>query len=759
MSKPVEQPFAYDPASGKHPDWPTPEATKEPAQTAPEGPAAEAQAAPEAVQELAQTAPEAPAAEPAPKRWQKIVAWSIIAVAGLIALWMLWLSLSYLGVRIVADAEYGEGLPDAAIFAPRKGAEYRFVPDDIAEKGTHRLTVWANGGERIVWMRVMDTTAPQAEGVECTISSLVMLRPDDLIENLKDADLVKVSFLETPPFGTVGDHAVTILLEDVSGNQSSVESLLHIRVLARDIIELEAGEEAPTAADYLIDEYPDAAMTEVTEQMLHTPGTYDLTLTADTQVHTVTLHVVDTTKPIVKTEMQYLLPGTPIMPEQFLTEVIDETATTSAFLTAPDPDDHDFQQVTIRVTDAGGNYTDVSESLLLTHTKPVVMEARSTPVTAYELLPEGASEAENVRLAQTFAPNRIGRFAMTLVVDGEPEIALLEVVDTTPPAITAPDLSWYTNHPKTADELCTVLDVTETTVTTEAPIDWMQEGAQTVTLTATDSAGNTASATMTLTLVRDAEAPELYGVKDRNGYVGEPVAYLNEVFAVDTLDGENVSITVDTSAVDYNRAGTYPVTYTATDRDGNATSLSAKITFVNSTVTDEEVEALAKAVMAEITTPDMTRTEKLVAIYNYARNHVRYVGTSDKTDWRKEAKRGFETARGDCFTFYSVTRALLDQTDIDYMSVERKGGRTRHYWVIVNVGTGWYHYDPILAPNHKHRCFMWTNQQCKIKPYFWRYEESIYPEIATARFDADAVIAMEKAGTLVYHAETGGNPS
>ncbi|MBR3270708.1 MAG: transglutaminase domain-containing protein [Clostridia bacterium] len=757
MSKPVEQPYAYDPASGKHPDWPTPEATKEPTQTAPEGPAAEAQAAPETAKEPVQNAPEAPAAEPAPKRWQKIVAWSIIAVAGLIALGLLWLSLSYLGVRIVADAEYGEGLPDAAIFAPRKGAEYRFVPDDIAEKGTHRLTVWANGGERIVWMRVMDTTAPQAEGVERTISSLVTLRPDDLIENLKDADLVKVSFLETPPFGTVGDHAVTILLEDVSGNQSSVESLLHIRVTNEEGTTIEAGEPAPDGRAFLIDNYKIETMTPITDEMRHTPGAYALDITAGGGTYPSKLTVVDTVAPAGKTKMLVVPPGTAVDAADFLTEITDESAVTVTFVHAPDEASRAVQMVTIRLTDLGGNETELSEKLLFSHALPMTLEARQTPLTADECLPEG--EGEGASLEAPFTPDTIGTYAITLLVNGQPELELLEVVDTTPPVITAPDLSWYTNHPKTADELCTVLDVTETTVTTEAPIDWMQEGAQTVTLTATDSAGNTASATMTLTLVRDAEAPELYGVKDRNGYVGEPVAYLNEVFAVDTLDGEDVSITVDTSAVDYNRAGTYPVTYMATDRDGNATSLSAKITFVNSTVTDEEVEALAKAVMAEITTPDMTRTEKLVAIYNYVRNHVRYVGTSDKTDWRKEAKRGFETARGDCFTFYSVTRALLDQTDIDYMSVERKGGRTRHYWVIVNVGTGWYHYDPILAPNHKHRCFMWTNQQCKIKPYFWRYEESIYPEIATARFDADAVIAMEKAGTLVYHAETGGNPS
>ena len=82
------------------------------------------------------------------------------------------------------------------------------------------------------------------------------------------------------------------------------------------------------------------------------------------------------------------------------------------------------------------------------------------------------------------------------------------------------------------------------------------------------------------------------------------------------------------------------------------------------------------------------------------------------------------------------------------MSVERLGGATRHYWLLVNVGSGWYHFDACNAGQAKNRCFMWTNEQCKVKAYFWRFEESNYPEIATALFDRDAVVAMERAGTL-----------
>ena len=138
-------------------------------------------------------------------------------------------------------------------------------------------------------------------------------------------------------------------------------------------------------------------------------------------------------------------------------------------------------------------------------------------------------------------------------------------------------------------------------------------------------------------------------------------------------------------------------------------------------------------------------TQKLVAVYDYVYDHVRYTGYSNKNDWRKEAMRGFTKGTGDCFTFYATLRALLDEIEVPYMSVTRKGGYTRHFWVIVNVGTGWYHLDA----NHNHtahwRCFMWTNKQCSSPAGFWNYERSVFPDIATEPFDVNAVIAAEKA--------------
>jgi len=144
----------------------------------------------------------------------------------------------------------------------------------------------------------------------------------------------------------------------------------------------------------------------------------------------------------------------------------------------------------------------------------------------------------------------------------------------------------------------------------------------------------------------------------------------------------------------------------------------------------------------------MVTVEKLKAVFDYVRGRIHYTGVSNKTDWRREAIRGNEEGKGDCFTVYCLGRALLDELKIPYMSVTRKGGATHHYWLIVNIGTGWYHFDPLKTRVHNYSCFMWTTKQCLAKPYFWRFYEENYPPIATELFDYDAVVQLEREGKL-----------
>ena len=665
-------------------------------------------------------------------------------VALLMAAAFVLLCFAYTRVRPVVTIELGEGTPHAAAFSVNGAdAAYRTQPDALY-KTVGKVRLWMQTGALTVpvTLRVTDTIAPTAAGTETTISTKEAPTPDKLIRNLRDQSIVKVSFETAPKFGTVGDYDAVVLLEDASGNESRVPVTVHVRI-ASDALELEAGSPAPTAEDFLIDRYETVQMDPIPEAIMREPGRYPIRITADGVETESTLIIRDTVPPTGSPVTLVTAPGEPIAPEDLVADIFDETAVTAAFETEPDPESRSPQTIGVILRDRGGNETKLYGTLLFTGVAPVEIEAHRALLDVSELALEG--EYADARISWQFTPDVPGLHVIIVLLDGQENYALIEVKDTTPPTLEVLKTTGFLNHPEPPEAFASVSDVTETTLAYLDEPDWSKE-LQEVTLVATDAAGNRTEKTFTLTLAPDAEPPEIYGVVDRTAYVGEPIAYLKEVYAEDNADGRT-EVTVE-SRVDTQTPGKYAVTFTTEDAAGNSTSASCTYTLVAATVSEQDVRALAQGVLKEIIKDHMVQAEQLKAVFDYVRNHVHYVGDSDKTDWRKEAVRGFRTGRGDCFTFYSVTRALLDELGIEYMSVTRLGGATRHYWTIVNLGTGWYHFDTTISSTHKSKCFMWTNEQCQIKPHFWRFDRSKYPEIATEPFDYKSVVAMEKDGLL-----------
>ena len=669
------------------------------------------------------------------------------AAAGIILLFaagvfgvLTFFAIRYFGLKPVVVWEYGEGIPEISEFARNTAASYIDPPAAKPQKGWHAIEIEANGGRRTVWLYICDTKAPTALPVEKTISTLVTLQPDELITNLKDADRVKVLYETTPPFGTVGDCEATVLLEDASGNRSSVTSLLHIRILSEEGVTVEAGSDAPPARAFLTDDYVPEQMTEITDGMLHTPGTYPIGFTIDGEHMTASLTVVDTVAPVVRAQTLFWEPEEPLTAKDFLIEIDDETETTAVFLTEPDKTDRNFQSVSIRVTDAGGNETDVSAGLLFTHTQPIVIEARKTKLTAAECL-EGV-EYDDAVLIKDFIPDEIGMYAVSVQVDGKPELALVEVRDTTPPLVTGGTVKGYLHHSLAPKSICTIEDATETSAVYAEEPDWTNPDPQEVTILVTDAAGNESGTTVQMILAPDTTPPELYGIKTRYYYLDEAITYLEGVAAIDNADGE-LPVSVDTSSVNPNKTGHYSVVYSATDAAGNSTSKRATIWIKKSKVNTDKLDKYVQRIMADITTEDMTLADKVYAIYDYVFTHVRYTSRSDKTDWRKEALRGIQKGKGDCYTSNSLARALLESTEAEIFIMQRKSFNTHHYWLLVNIGTGWYHFDATNSREHGYKCCMWTDAQCSVMKRFWGYDVHATPPVATERFDKAKAAAVE----------------
>ncbi|MBQ5991853.1 MAG: transglutaminase family protein [Clostridia bacterium] len=665
--------------------------------------------------------------------WRSVLTGILPVFALALAVSFVLLCVAYGGVRPSVTIELGEDSPEVDAFLRKdfSDAEYLSAPEaHYTSAGNYPVRVYADGRTVPAVLKVRDTQPPAAAGIDTTVPAGKALSPDRLIRNLRDGSVVKVTYESRPDFDAVGDYEAVILLEDASGNSSRVFSTVHVRTV-RDEVIAEAGGPAPDADAFLVGAYADITLSPITDAMLREPGEYPIRITTDGIEAESRLIVRDTVPPQGEGVTFIAAPGEQIRPEQLVTGIVDETEVTASFLSEPDPDSLDSQTVGVVLTDRGGNETTVYATLLFTNVKPVEIEARTAQLDISELLEEGTYTEASL---DPFIPDDPGLHVLAVTIDGKRNLALVEVRDTTPPEIKTVNAKRYLNTPVDAAALVSVTDPTETEISFVSEPDWTKEK-QEVTVAATDSSGNRSEKTFTLKLVADTEPPHLYGVNDRYCYTGEPVAYFAEVYAWDECDGE-VDVQVDASKVNSEKSGDYPVFYTATDKAGNTARKTVFFRFVTPQVDEQRAQEVADKYIAKILTDDMTLAEQIEAIYNYIFKNLRYSARSNKWDWRGEAVRGLTTGRGDCFTAYAAARLLLEQTDAQVVAVQRMSETSHHYWMFVNIGTGWYHFDACNAWSGKKRCFMWTDAQTRrISKSYWRYDKTLYPPVATEPYN------------------------
>lgn len=198
----------------------------------------------------------------------------------------------------------------------------------------------------------------------------------------------------------------------------------------------------------------------------------------------------------------------------------------------------------------------------------------------------------------------------------------------------------------------------------------------------------------------DKKAPVIRGFVGKNSYNGnipyqtiysdheKTYDYFKYVDVKDNRDAK-VTLKVDTSKVNFKKKGTYTITYTAEDKAGNVSKKTAKI----AVRVNDSLDQMADTVLGRIIKKDWSDQKKATAIYNYTRGHIAYTGNSNKSSWEKEASNGLRYGRGDCFTYYCVSRALLTRAGIPNIEVTRVQGYGHHWWNMAYVNGGFYHFD------------------------------------------------------------------
>lgn len=200
--------------------------------------------------------------------------------------------------------------------------------------------------------------------------------------------------------------------------------------------------------------------------------------------------------------------------------------------------------------------------------------------------------------------------------------------------------------------------------------------------------------------------------------VGETVSWRKAVSVSDN-SGTGKITAVDNSGVDLDKAGTYYVTYTASDSAGNTSTLTVKVVVTKAQYSYATLVSLVEKKADTLgITKSMTKTEQILAVYKYVNSpdksastaNIKFVDESNipaidranwQNDWIEEAIRTLNSGEGDCYSYYSVSKAFFEYLGIENKGIRRNDSQSEmsgtHFWSMVNIGTSdkpmWYFYD------------------------------------------------------------------
>lgn len=431
-------------------------------------------------------------------------------------------------------------------------------------------------------------------------------------------------------------------------------------------------------------------------------GKIPLTLRSGFKDETVTLTIEDTTPPEV--EFISCLQKTPDYtpdPYDFVASCHDLSDVTVHFVeNVVIPVNYEDQSFTVVAEDAYGNAVSQVCTLSVVWMKSEYAVELGKSLSKEDLLFNPERDGDRIEQGDIDAINEsgIGEYMVASLVDEN--TCQIHVVDTTPPELVVKDISIYKGEKVTVDDFIESCDDisgdVEVRLMTEPNVGTL--GKQSIMIKATDINGNTATATVTLAVVRDKTPPVIKGLNTLSVAKNTVPDYLAGVSAMDKADGA-CEVTYDAGKVDLTAAGTYYVTYTSKDKDGNTASSRRTIVVGHD---QEDTDALADFIAAELGSDPET-------IRDYVRNNIKYSHNSGGDDpvWY-----GFTNKSGDCLVHALCLQSLLT----------RKGYETQliwvtnrsHYWLIIHLDEGWRHIDATPGRLHTKYSLMTDEQRYSI---------------------------------------------
>ncbi|MCL2628885.1 MAG: transglutaminase-like domain-containing protein [Oscillospiraceae bacterium] len=336
----------------------------------------------------------------------------------------------------------------------------------------------------------------------------------------------------------------------------------------------------------------------------------------------------------------------------------------------------------------------------------------------------------------------VGEYTLQLVLNDAPFEVLLVIEDTTPPSATS--VSVVTNIGEPVEPGDFVTDVYDASGIASIMFanepDVLLHREQLIEVIITDTFGNFATFTSSMTVILNDSPPIFDGVDIIESMVGQVVDYGAGVTVVDSF-GRTLEFEVDDSEVDISKEGEYKASYIAHDLTGNMTSVPFTVLIIS--VDPADVLKQADDILESILEEDMSSTDKIRAIFTHIRGLVTLAESDDKPASIFEAAHQALTAkRGNSYNFSALAQVLLTRAEIPNMRIFRSSDHPAHVWNLVNpYDDSWYHFDsmPTKVREINDLMFMFTQKQAdefsekladrNAPAIYFSFDPEIYPDI------------------------------
>ena len=422
-------------------------------------------------------------------------------------------------------------------------------------------------------------------------------------------------------------------------------------------------------------------------------GTTELVFSHGPKIEKVTLTVEDTTAPQL-TLQEKLVRFVDYVPkaEDFVKDSSDLSPVKFYFLNEPKVSG-EYEEVPVEVVaeDAYGNKTTASSVLSYVWIRDTFALEYGQQMTKEDILFDAETDGHLVNQEDIDAINAspVGTYTIVSTTATRTQECVVTVADTSGPVLEVKDVQVYQyGYAELEDFLVSATDVSgEVEVRMLTELTFNELGEQKVVIEAEDIYGNITKKEVSLFVTTDTTPPVIYGLTNMTvAKHSDPnsIDFLAGVKATDDKDG-NCAVKVNYSNVNWSKAGTYYINYTAKDKSGNSATYRRRITVEHDY---EDTNALVASIAASLGGDP-------VALRDYVRSSIGYNSNwgGDDPVWY-----GFKNKVGNCYVHALCLQALYNQKGIANQLIWVTDHS--HYWLLVYVGGGWKHIDPTPSSIH-----------------------------------------------------------